>query len=74
MTRATLLGYTEAELADVGLSYGIPLLILFMLSIIGHMAWRSKAGRYGTAVLYFVLALGMVGFVSKRVLQRVLVV
>ncbi|MGQ9861432.1 MAG: DUF2788 domain-containing protein [Thiobacillaceae bacterium] len=43
-------------------------LILFMLFIIGHMAWRSKAGRYGTAVLYLVLALGMVGFVSKVVL------
>lgn len=74
MTHATLFGYTEAELADLCLSYGIPLLILFMLFIIGHTAWRSKAGKYGTAVLYFVLALGMVGFVSKMVLQRVLTV
>lgn len=72
MTTATLFGYTEAELADLGMSYGVPALILFMLFIIGHMAWRSKAGRYGTAVLYFVLALGMLGYVSKLVLQRVL--
>jgi hypothetical protein len=68
----TLFGYSEAELADLALSYGVGALILFMLFIIGHMAWRSKAGRYGTAVLYFVLALGMVGYVSKLVLQRVL--
>lgn len=72
MTTATLFGYTEPELAQLGMEYGIPALILFMLFIIGHAAWRSKAGRYGTAVLYFVLALGIVGFVSKLVLQRVL--
>ena len=74
MNQPTLFGYTEAQLADLGMNYGIPLLILFMLFIIGHLAWRSKAGKYGAAVLYFVLALGMVGFVSKMVLQRVLVV
>ena len=72
MTTTTLFGYSEAELAELGLSVGVSGLILFMLFIIGHMAWRSKAGRYGTAVLYFVLALGMVGFVSKMILQRVL--
>lgn len=72
MTSATLFGYTEVELAELCMDFGIPALILFMLFIIGHMAWRAKAGRYGTAVLYFVLALGMVGFVSKVVLQRVL--
>lgn len=70
----TLLGFQEAELAELGLNVGIGALILFMLFIIGHLAWRSGAGRYGTAVLYFVLALGMVGFVSKIVLQRVLLV
>ncbi|MCX7673251.1 MAG: DUF2788 domain-containing protein [Thiobacillaceae bacterium] len=74
MSEPTLFGYTEAQWADLGVSYGIPLLILFMLFIIGHTAWRSNAGKYGTAVLYFVLALGMVGYVGKMVLQRVLVV
>lgn len=38
MTRAILFGYTEAELAELCMRYGIPLLILFMLFIIGHMA------------------------------------
>lgn len=72
MTTTTLFGYSEAELADLGLNVGVGALILFMLFIIGHMAWHSKAGRYGTAVLFFVLALGIVGYVSKLVLQRLL--
>jgi hypothetical protein len=72
MTTTTLFGYSESELADLGMTYAIPALILFMLFIIGHTAWTSKAGKYGTAVLFFVLALGIVGFVSKFVIKRVL--
>ncbi|MFN3885164.1 MAG: DUF2788 domain-containing protein [Rhodocyclaceae bacterium] len=34
------------------------------------MAWRSKAGRLGTFVLFFVLAFGMLGFVAKNIIQK----
>ena len=44
--------------------------VLFMLFIIGEIAWKSKAGKTGTFVLFFVLAFGMVGFIAKAVIQK----
>jgi hypothetical protein len=69
--QGTLFGYTEAQVADFGSTVGIALLILFMLFIIGNLAYRSKAGKVGTFALYFVLAFGMMGFVAKIVIQSV---
>jgi len=69
--QGTLFGYTEAQVADFGSTVGIAVLILFMLFIIGNLAYRSKAGKMGTFALYFVLAFGMMGFVAKIVIQSV---
>ena len=69
MQQGTLFGYTEAQVADFGATFGIAALILFMLFIIGHAAWSSKAGKLGTFALFFVLAFGMVGFVAKLIIQ-----
>lgn len=69
--QGTLFGYTEAQVADFGSTVGIAVLILFMLFIIGNLAYRSKAGKVGTFALYFVLAFGMMGFVAKIVIQSV---
>lgn len=69
--QGTLFGYTEAQVAEFGSTFGIAGLILFMLFIIGNLAYRSKAGKTGTLALYFVLAFGMLGFVSKFVIQAV---
>ena len=41
-----------------------------MLFIIGELAWKAKAGRVGTVVLFFVLSFGMLGFIAKTVLQK----
>jgi hypothetical protein len=43
--------------------------MLYMLFIIGHLAWESKAGKFGTFVLFLGLAFGMVGFVAKAGIQ-----
>ena len=45
--------------------------ILFMLFIIGEIAFKSKAGKTGTMVLFIVLAFGMVGFIAKAVIQKI---
>lgn len=65
-----LWGLTEEQIADFGATWGIGAFILFMLFIIGEIAWRSKAGKMGTFVLFFVLAFGMLGFVAKNVIQK----
>ena len=49
---------------------GVGAFILFMLFIIGEIAWKSKAGKTGTFVLFFVLAFGMVGFIAKGIIQN----
>ena len=46
--------------------------ILYMLFVIGQLAWESKAGKFGTFVLFLALALGMLGFIAKVVIQWIL--
>jgi hypothetical protein len=65
----TILGFTEEEIARFGLTFGLGAFMLYMLFIIGQLAWDSKAGRFGTFVLFLGLAFGMVGFIAKFVIQ-----
>jgi hypothetical protein len=60
--------FTEEQVAEFGLTFGLGAFILFMLFIIWNLAKESKAGRLGTFVLFFVLAFGMLGFIAKQVL------
>ena len=66
----TVLGFTESQVAEFGLTFGLGAFMLYMLVIIGELAWRSKAGRTGTFALFFVLAFGMLGFVAKGIIQK----
>ncbi len=66
----TLFGFTEAQVAQFGVTFGLGALMLYMLFIIGELAYRSKAGKMGTFVLFLVLALGMVGFVAKTIIEK----
>ena len=67
-----MFGFTEEQVADFGMTFGIGAFMLFMVFIIGELAWRTKAGKTGTFVLFFVLSFGMLGFVAKSVIQKVL--
>ncbi|GAB3503132.1 hypothetical protein GCM10027399_32120 [Curvibacter fontanus] len=67
-----MFGYTEEQIVAFGLSFGVGAFMLYMLFIIAHLAWESKAGRFGTFVLFLGLAFGMVGFAAKFVIQWVL--
>ena len=68
----TVFGLTEAEIAHLGMTWGIGAFITLMLVIIWQMARQSKAGRFGTFILFFVLAFGIFGFLLKVVIQLVL--
>jgi hypothetical protein len=65
-------GFTEAQIAEFGLTFGLAGFILFMLFIVWDLARKSKAGRLGTFVLFFVLAFGMFGFVAKTIIAKLL--
>ena len=66
----TIFGFTEAQIAEFGVTFGLGAFMLYMLFIIGELAYRSKAGKIGTFVLFLVLAFGMVGFVAKSIIQK----
>ncbi|WP_299020941.1 MULTISPECIES: DUF2788 domain-containing protein [unclassified Tepidimonas] len=68
----TLFGYSEAQVAQFGLTFGVGAFILYMLFIVLNLARESKAGKFGTFVLFLVLSLGILGFVAKNVIQWVL--
>ena len=64
-----MFGFTEEQIAWFGLTVGVGAFMLYMLFIIGHLAWESKAGKFGTFVIFLGLAFGMVGFVAKFIIQ-----
>ncbi|MGP1717169.1 MAG: DUF2788 domain-containing protein [Methylophilus sp.] len=68
----TIFGLTEAQLTEVGMTYGLAALILFLIFIVGNLAWKAKAGKVGTFALFLALTLGMVGFLAKLVIQHFL--
>jgi hypothetical protein len=67
-----MFGFTEQQIAGFGLSFGVGAFMLYMLFIIGNLAWESKAGKFGSFVIFIGLGLGMVGFAAKFVIQWVL--
>jgi len=67
-----MLGFTEEEISELALTWGLGAFILFMMFIIWNLARESRAGRFGTFVLFFVLAFGVLGFVAKTIIQWLL--
>jgi hypothetical protein len=64
-----MFGFNEEQIAAFGLSFGLGAFMLYMLFIVGHLAWEAKAGKFGTFVIFIGLAFGMVGFVAKYLIQ-----
>ena len=65
-----MFGVTEEQVSAFGMTFGISAFMLYMLFIIGELAWKSKAGKTGTIVLFFVLSFGMLGFIAKAIFQK----
>lgn len=66
----TIFGFTEAQITEFGMTFGVGGLMLFMIFIVGHLAWESKAGRFGTFVLFLGLVFGMVGYAAKFLIKH----
>jgi hypothetical protein len=64
-----MFGFSEEQIADFGLTFGLGAFMLYMLFIIWNLSKESKAGKLGTFVLFFVLAFGMLGFIAKTILS-----
>ena len=64
-----MFGFNEEQFAWFVLTFGIAAFMLYMLFIIGQLAWASKAGKFGTFVIFLGLAFGMLGFMAKGAIQ-----
>lgn len=64
-----MFGYTEEQLSGFFLTWGIGAFILYMVFIIGQLAWKSKAGKFGTFVMFLGLGVGFIGYVAKVAIQ-----
>ncbi len=64
-----MFGYSEEEIAQFGLTFGVGAFMLYMGFIIWQLARESKAGRFGTFVLFLALGFGLVGFLAKSVIK-----
>ena len=64
-----MFGFSEEEIAGFGLSFGVGAFMLYMVFIIFQLARESKAGRFGTFVLFLALGFGLVGFAAKGVIK-----
>ena len=67
-----MFGFSEEQITEFGMTFGIGAFMLYMLFIIFDLARKSKAGKLGTFVLFFVLAFGMIGFVAKSIIAKLL--
>ena len=65
-----MFGLTEEQVSAFGMTFGVGAFMLYMLFIVGELAWKSKAGKTGTIVLFFVLSFGMLGFIAKTVFEK----
>lgn len=63
---------TEAEFADWSLRLLLPALIGWMGFIVWGLARESRAGKFGTFVMFGVLGLGVLGFIAKNVITFML--
>jgi uncharacterized membrane protein YwaF len=62
------LAMSEEQFTTVSMGVCLTILIVFMGFIIWDLGRKSKAGKFGTAVLFLVLGFGVSGFVFKNIL------
>ena len=56
-------------MSDWGVTLGVGGLMIFMVFIVWDLAKKHDAGRFGTLILYIALAMGILGFTIKGVIQ-----
>ncbi len=61
--------FTEEQIAWFGMTFGVTAFMLYMAFIIFQLARESKAGKFGTFVLFLALGVGLIGFAAKGLIK-----
>lgn len=61
-----------AEMEAIALNVGLLIFATFIFFIIYDLAKKSKAGRFGTFILFFALGLGLAAFLVKTVVVEMI--
>jgi len=61
-----------AEIEAIALNIGLAVFAGFIFFIIYDLAKKSKAGKFGTAILFFALGLGLAAFLVKTVIVEMM--
>jgi Protein of unknown function (DUF2788) len=64
-----MFGFDEEQIAWFGMTVGVTAFVGYMFFIIWQLARESKAGPFGTFVLFLVLGFGMIGFIAKGAIK-----
>ena len=64
-----MFGFDEEQVAWFGMTFGVAAFVGYMFFIIWQISRESKAGRFGTFVLFVVLGFGMIGFIAKGLIK-----
>ena len=61
---------SEAEFSDWAMKICLTGLVIFLGFIVWNLGKESKAGKFGIAILFLVLGLGVFGFICQEVLIK----
>ena len=61
---------SEAEFSDWAMKICLTGLVIFLGFIVWNLGKESKAGKFGIAILFLVLGLGVFGFIFQEVLIK----
>lgn len=59
---------SDHMITQLGMGVGIPIVLIFLFFIIWDLAKESKAGRFGTIMMFIVLGGGFFSYIIKQVL------
>lgn len=63
---------SEAEFTTWSLRICLGVLVVFLGFIVWDLGKKSQAGKFGMFILFFVLGLGVMGFMFKNVLVELI--
>lgn len=61
-----------AEVEAIALNIGLVVFAGFIFFIIYDLAKKSNAGKFGTAILFFALGLGLAAFLVKTIVVEMM--